>query len=188
MVNKASPGRPAPRKNETGGTRHAHPATGVTPAPTIDRITPGGQVTAFAEPRAALASLIVTGPGHNVWFASSAGGLARITPAGQVTDFTIPLFDGHPTISPNDLAAGPDGSLWFSAIASTGRAIHESVIGQVDPATGAVTEFANPAGTDAAASGPGVLTAGSDGNMWFATGGTCINGTCTTSIARVSTH
>jgi virginiamycin B lyase len=53
------------------------------------------------------------------------------------------------------LAAGPDGNIWFSEF-KAGR------IGRITP-QGVVTEFALPRPN----SGPGDITAGADGAMWF---------------------
>ena len=57
--------------------------------------------------------------------------------------------------SPEGLAAGPDGAMWFAEFGA-------SKIGRVTT-TGAITEYALPA----VSSGPYQITAGSDGAMWF---------------------
>jgi virginiamycin B lyase len=144
----------------------------------IGRITPSGQITQFADPNTAEdnISLITLGPDGNIWFtdngtASQGGELGRLTPAGQITMFTIPRFDGD-RVLPQALAAGPDGNLWFTAFtAVTTRTLGPSLVGQVIPATGAVTEFATPtAGATPGGIGTGFpigLAAGSDGNLWF---------------------
>jgi virginiamycin B lyase len=158
----------------------------------IDRITPSGQITQFADPNTAEnhITLVTLGPDGNIWFTdngttSQGGELGRLTPAGQVTMFSIPLFDGDRVV-PQALAAGPDGNLWFTAFSFvTSRDPGSSLVGQVVPATGAVTEFPTPtAGADPGGIGtgvPGGLAAGSDGNLWF----TEIN---LPGIARVTTH
>jgi poly(3-hydroxybutyrate) depolymerase len=68
---------------------------------------------------------------------------------------------------PFDLAAGPDGSMWFTEFAA-------NKIGRIS-ATGAITEFTAPT----ANAGPYQITAGAGGAMWF----TEYN---TTKIGRVS--
>jgi streptogramin lyase len=149
---------------------------------TIGRITPSGQVSQFADPNAAASTigLTVTGPDHNVWFVDGGnltqGKLGRITPAGQVTEFTIPPFHGLRT-GISDLAAGPDGNLWFTAIAFQARTAKASLVGRVNPATGAITEFPTPT-TQAS---PGAITTGSDGNLWFPE-------TNLPGVARATTH
>ena len=55
----------------------------------------------------------------------------------------------------NDIAAGPDGNMWFTE--ESGR------IGRITPA-GKVTEFRSGI---SARSGPAGIAAGPDGNMWF---------------------
>ena len=139
-----------------------------TPA-TIGRITPAGQVTQFADPDTSATNVYLTaaGPDENVWFADDGFGVTskagRITPAGQISTFSVPLFDGQPIVGLAAFAAGPDGDLWFTANAGTIRTVAAGLVGRVDPATGAVTEFAIPSG----AAIPGAITAGSDGNLWF---------------------
>jgi len=137
----------------------------------IGRITPSGQVTEFADPKSSSANVFITaaGPDGNVWFADNQSELGRITPAGQITEFAIPLSTGLRVLL-RGLAAGPDGNLWFTAQDCTNRGCPASFVGRVNPATGAITQFA--------AAGAGPITAGSDGNMWFSEGG---------AIARVTT-
>jgi virginiamycin B lyase len=149
---------------------------------TIGRITPSGQVTQFADPDTTQTNvyLTATGPDGNIWFADAGsltqGELGRITPAGQITMFSIPMFDGLRTVLAG-LTAGPDGNLWFTANAFTARTLTASLVGQVNPATGAITEFPIPSG----ASDPGPITTGSDGNLWFPE-------TNLPGVARVATH
>ncbi|MBV9446933.1 MAG: hypothetical protein JO345_13705 [Streptosporangiaceae bacterium] len=144
----------------------------------IGRITPSGQITQFADPNPAESNiyLITLGPDHNIWFVdngtpSQGGELGRLTPAGQITMFPIPRFGGNRVV-PQALTAGRDGNLWFTAFtAVTTRTLGPSLVGQVDPATGAVTEFPTPtASAEPGGAGTGLqggLAAGSDGNLWF---------------------
>jgi streptogramin lyase len=69
----------------------------------------------------------------------------------SITPFPVPTAGSIPT----DLAAGPDGNLWFTEEFA-------SQIGRITPA-GTVSEFALP-GDD---KGPLLMTAGPDGNLWF---------------------
>ena len=65
----------------------------------------------------------------------------------------VPLPSGG---KPTGICAGPDGNLWFTDYTV-------SKIGEINPTTHAITEFATPtAGTD-----PFGITAGPDGNLWF---------------------
>jgi virginiamycin B lyase len=138
---------------------------------TVGRISPSGQVTQLANPDGDTNSyLTATGPDGNVWFASSAFGapsrLGRITPAGQVTTFAVPLLNGMPNVLISGVATGPDGNLWFTANAGTFRTLQASLVGRVNPTTGAVTEF--PISSMLVL--PGALTRGSDGNLWYPEG------------------
>jgi streptogramin lyase len=58
--------------------------------------------------------------------------------------------------NPYDIAAGPDGNLWFTN--SNNR------IGRIDPDDGSITSFVPPPSTIALPFG---ITAGPDGNLWF---------------------
>jgi virginiamycin B lyase len=97
--------------------------------------------------------LIVGGSDGNLWFTEN-GHLGRITPAGRITEFTLPAG-----ATPSGLTAGPDGALWFTDVAA-GR------IGRLDPRSGAVREFALPAGTGLV----GPIVAGPSGSLWFPAG------------------
>ena len=81
---------------------------------------------------------------------------ASAAPEGQLSTVTI----GPAGYAGNAIAAGPDGSMWFTNNANNS-------IGRITPA-GAVTAFPVPA-SPPLTSGPGLfaLTAGPDGNMWF---------------------
>jgi len=96
--------------------------------------------------------------------------IGRITPKGAVTEFPIP----RPLADAKDIAAGPDGNLWFTE-PFTNR------IGRITP-TGAVTRFllpntpSNP--FDCLDTGlvnrcplPFHIAAGADGNLWFTESG-----------------
>jgi streptogramin lyase len=73
--------------------------------------------------------------------------------AATVTEF----FDGVSLgSSPFDIAAGPDGNLWFTESEA-------DQVGRITP-SGEVTEFSD--GIELG-SGPTGITAGPDGNMWF---------------------
>ena len=135
----------------------------------IGRITPSGQITEFTAPDTQSSIyLTVPGPDGDVWFAGNGTGgsssLGSITPEGQITTFSVPSFGGEPDNGIISLAAGSNGDLWFTANAGTARAVRASFVGELNPATGAITEFPTPS-TDAL---PGTLTLGSDGNLWFA--------------------
>lgn len=75
---------------------------------------------------------------------------AAAAPEGAVNEFSIPS-DSYAT----DIAAGPDGNLWFTAQ-------YQDQIGRITP-SGEITEFTIPT----ANSDPYGITAGPDGNLWF---------------------
>ena len=68
---------------------------------------------------------------------------------GPITELPLPS-------SATDLISGPDGNLWF--LENNGS----NVVGTIDPATGAVSEFSL-----ATTYGLTQLTVGPDGNLWF---------------------
>ena len=72
----------------------------------IGRITPNGTITEFAAP---LAGAIAAGPDGNMWFIGD-DTIGRITLTGTVTEFPIPT----PNSGPTNIAAGFDGTLWFT--------------------------------------------------------------------------
>ncbi len=77
----------------------------------------------------------------------------------SITEFPIPT-DPTGGSGPDDIAAGPDGNLWFSEL-------YANQIGEINPKTDAISEFALPSsgGTD-----PAGIAAGPDGNVWFTLG------------------
>ncbi len=120
---------------------------------------------------------ITTGSDGNLWFTENAAGkIGRMTPAGVVTSFVLPDVpppEGSPagtagtTPNPTAIAAGPDGSLWFTGIPGE--------IGRITTA-GVVTEFplpavpppaGSPAGTASTPATATAIVAGPDGALWF---------------------
>jgi virginiamycin B lyase len=98
---------------------------------------------------------IVQGADGALWFTDSRQGrIWRITTAGSLSFSQVPLG------SPQSLTTGPGAALWFSAAYGNG--------GQIGKLTtsGAFTEFTVPVGPSG--SSIGAITAGPDGNLWFA--------------------
>ncbi len=112
----------------------------------IGRISTAGAITEFAIPGPGRgAEDIATGSDGNLWFTDPANArVGKLTTGGVVSYVTIP-HTGPLTVSPAQIAAGPDGALW---VADDQKTIDRVTVG------GAVTEFA-----DAAAFG-GAITAG----------------------------
>ena len=75
-------------------------------------------------------------------------------PAGTITEYPLPTAGQWP----QDIAAGPDGNLWFTEL-------RRDRIGRITPA-GTITEYPLPT----ADSYPGGIAAGPDGNLWFTEG------------------
>lgn len=104
----------------------------------LARVRTDGQVTEFRIPAAASGGprSIAADTHGNLWFSGRSDTIMRMTPAGGVAEFAIP-YKRKPcgqgpcgaAISPADLAAGPDGNIWF--IASGGPS--GISIGRIEP-------------------------------------------------------
>ena len=142
----------------------------------IGRITTSGVITEFAvpkvQPRDGLSPgtagsqvtplAIVSGPDGALWFTGVPGEIARITTAGAVTEFDVPAIPAPVGSSPGTtgsiptpeaIAVGPDGALWFTGVAGA--------IGRITT-TGTVTEYATSGFSPEFA-----IATGPDGNLWF---------------------
>ncbi|HXB69236.1 MAG TPA: IPTL-CTERM sorting domain-containing protein [Candidatus Acidoferrales bacterium] len=117
-------------------------STGITPGSTPDGIAAGPDGALWFTDRSSF-----VGPGFGP------GALGRITTAGVITEYSTGLSAGS---DPFEIAAGPDGALWF-----TDRA---GQIGRITTA-GVITEYSTGL---SAGSTPGGIAAGPDGAMWFA--------------------
>jgi streptogramin lyase len=129
----------------------------------IRRISPDGVLTDFGEKLDGSRS-IVGGADGNLWFTEE-GGIGRMTPAGVITHFR----PASGSLDTAGITGGPDGNLWFTET-------NGARVGRVTP-NGAITEFAMPgarleAGEEAEGAGSvtgyAVITAGADGNLWYA--------------------
>jgi virginiamycin B lyase len=137
----------------------------------IVRVSPTGEVTRFSDGLSpgAVPMGMARGPDGNLWFTEYAafdksdpgpvpGGIGRITPDGQITEFAEDPDDNH---GYSEIAAGPDGAMWF-----TMDNLDEQGIGRITT-DGAVTEFRH-------GFSPGLLgelTAGPHGRVWFTNDG-----------------
>jgi virginiamycin B lyase len=93
---------------------------------------------------------------------NTASAIGRITTAGAITEFPLPSAAS----TPQGIAAGPDGALWFIETGDTNSTPNVPVrIGRITT-SGALTEFALPDAVDAAAPN-GAIAAGSDGALWY---------------------
>ena len=101
-------------------------------------------------------------------FLAAGNSIGRITTGGKVTVFRHPSIRG-----PQDIAAGPDGALWFTNRDSIGRITTR----------GTVTSF-----RDAGVHGPWGIAAGADGALWFTNYRGHSIGRVTTEVASASTR
>jgi streptogramin lyase len=119
---------------------------------------------------------IAAGPDGNLWFADrgTIKAIGRITPGGTITEFPITVAGS----SPRGIVAGPDGNVWFTDDATvpaiglvcltTGPLCSPS-----DVTTEAIHEYGVTAnGGNGGTPAPRGITAGPDGNLWFADVGT----------------
>jgi tripartite motif-containing protein 71 len=130
----------------------------------IGKITTSGVITEYSLPVGGYSFGITKGPDGNLWYANmGAGKIGKITTSGAITEYSLP---GK---SAAYITEGSDHNLWF-----TGAAI----IGKITT-SGAVTEYPLPA-----QSKPTGITAGPDGNLWFANFN---NGTLAKTIGKITT-
>ena len=111
-------------------------------------------------------SHITLGADGNLWFTESnidVSQIARIDASGNITEFVVPTRFSQP----DDIVAGPDGALWFTAPSG----FPDFFIGRVTT-DGQFTGFApacdNP--DEACSIVPQGITSGPDGNIWFTEG------------------
>ena len=137
-------GSPPARTATSGSPSSAGTGSGRSRRPVLSPNTAPASPPAAASPGSP--------PGRTATSGSRSGRsnrIGKITPAGVVTEYSAGISAGS---FPYDIAAGPDGNLWFTE--QTGKGI-----GRITP-TGVVTEYR-------AGGGPGAITAGPDGNLWF---------------------
>jgi streptogramin lyase len=133
----------------------------------IGRITPDGTITEFPilDYPGGGPSAMAAGPDGNVWFVQPGSHcidycdrpppgarIGRITPDGTITEF--PVASG---MEASEIAAAPDGHLWFTG--------PKRAIGRIN-LSGTISQLPLPASTGYL----GSPTAGPDGNMWFTHG------------------
>jgi streptogramin lyase len=131
----------------------------------VAKVTTSGAITEYPLPTAnAYPNGIAAGPDGNLWFTE--GGVkkvAKVTTSGVFTEYPVPPTSS----SPFAVTPGPDGNVWFSETqgGGGGGCAFVSFVGAVAKVTtsGALTEYR----IDTASSGPGAITAGPDGNLWF---------------------
>ncbi len=119
--------------------------------------------------------VVVAASNGNVWFLQQSnlpGSIGFFTPAGHVVNFPVPCnncANGDETIFIWDLAADPDGSVWFiDRHAKRGGTPIDSSIGHLT-ASGQFTFFEIPTkeATQLVPTGHSSLALASDGTVWF---------------------
>ena len=119
-------------------------------------------------PRASGVHGIASGPDGNLWFTEETfNRIGRITPQGVVTQFGgffqhpgLPPAGLPPGSFPYEIAAGPDGKMWFT---NRGTTAGTQSLGRITTG-GSVSGFV---GGISASSGLGGIALGPDGNLWF---------------------
>jgi virginiamycin B lyase len=83
-------------------------------------------------------------------------------PKGRATHVVITEYDlPRKTIAPHDVRTGRDGHIWYSDFV-------ENFLGELDPKTGALTEYPIPVSKPSFPTGTLDLEADTDGNLWLA--------------------
>ena len=118
---------------------------------------------------------IAAGPDGNLWFTDDgcvhSGGTCAIGEINPTTHAISEFSTGlaNPFSVPVEIAAGPDGNLWFTldyqpdtscSLSPTGTC----AIGEINPTTHAISEFSTGLNFE---SNPNGIAAGPDGNLWF---------------------
>jgi streptogramin lyase len=128
----------------------------------IGRVDAQGNISEFVVPtRFSQPSDIVVGADGALWFSEPSGfpfGIGRVTTDGVFTEFGLDLNTCTAcSITPNGMAATPDGNIWFTDF-------NRNAIGRLEPSTNTFTFFEIPTPNVT----PAGITLGPDGALWFA--------------------
>lgn len=129
-------------------------------SPVTASTTCSAQICEFDLTSGAQPNYITSGPDGNLWFTEP--GIHKV---GVMSPDGVLLGEYAAGTTPVGITAGPDGNLWFTDFGAAGA------YGQIGRITtsGAVTLFQIPDGIAASiAVAPWGITAGPDGNLWFA--------------------
>jgi streptogramin lyase len=123
---------------------------------------------------------IALGPDHNVWFTAAsptpgtfgfqsyAVGMASLTGNTlSITSFPLTLPSADTTLFPNQISAGPDGNMWFDWVTNAPGG-SGGAISSINPASHAIAPAISIPTSVVLAPLPAGITAGPDGNVWFA--------------------
>jgi virginiamycin B lyase len=127
----------------------------------IGRVSSSGQITEFFTPSRNRTGGIVAGADGKLWFTIQGfpTTIGNTTTAGVITEFcdsTGTTTPGTCSLSPQDLAFGPDGNLWFT------EHVRNAVV-KMNPGTGSFTFF-SIGGFGFGAQG---IAQGPDNALWF---------------------
>jgi streptogramin lyase len=144
-----------------------HPFSGQPPCSHtngVARMTGAGAVTLFTDGFATdpYPGPLTVGPDGNIWFVTVSKQVGRLTPAGAVTVFEPPE-DQRPGY---ELVVGPDGNLWSPYACRSQESCTEWGLMRITT-SGVFTPYPT---TDKPAEWTRQVTAGPDGNIWFASG------------------
>ena len=123
-------------------------------------------ITEFAPYTASSSPYGITSADGKLWFTENAvHKIGRMTIGGVCgvgDEFTVPIAGSGPW----GITVGPDENLWFTECTTAGNKIGRVNLDPIDHhvLTPNITEFAPPT----ASSSPRGITAGPDGNLWFA--------------------
>jgi streptogramin lyase len=130
----------------------------------IDRVTPGGEITRFGKGQVGGPSHLVVGPDGNIWFTAQQS-VGRVTPTGEVSRFTDCMDFRQDFSEATQIVSGPGGDLWFSTITSR---MTQSMGEREQPTVGRVTPGGEITLFKAGVENQSSLIAGPDGRVWFA--------------------
>jgi streptogramin lyase len=104
---------------------------------------------------------IALGPNGDMWFTDhgTAKAIGEVSPSGEINEFSL-----EAGMEPNFITAGPDGNVWFTDVGTTHEIVRVAPCSL--PCTPTITKFGKANGLDASGL-PELITAGSDGNLWF---------------------
>jgi streptogramin lyase len=129
----------------------------------VSRITADFVITRFdlpGPPGSGTTSGLANGPDGNIWF-TSFGKIGKISTSGVVTQYDLPSSDHYPGF----ITAGPDGNIWFTETRHRANGFQFFIARST--LSGQITEYALPPAEPGRITGPGRITAGPDGNVWF---------------------
>lgn len=135
-------------------------------------LSPVAVITQFPTTGGTVPVSVTAGPDGNIWYtevnvaAGDSQEIGRLTfldprdgPEGSITNFSRNIAGPPPLGGLNDIAAGPDGNVWFTG--------EYGMVGRITP-SGVASVQTNGFTGGEDASDPEGITAGPDGNLWFA--------------------